>query len=361
VSAPAARLDVGGAIKVGSTAEACSTALRGTLRYNTTSNILEVCNGTAWTALGAGSSGGGGSSNLLAATFAVINTSSLSPSGWYDAMAVLDNTTVAYASANFSASDALYTLKWNGSQWAQQGNSLNLGSGQVYSTMAALSASSVAQFSRDQAVLRRFDWNGSTWAQVGNGLVLSAAGTPAMTAIASNTIVMIQNDHRTLRAYQFNGSSWSQQGSASPVLPNSAAPSTIQNRTAMTTLKPWDGTSARVVVSYNVYPNGNNSSVVYVQAYDWNGSTFTAVGSTLTPANTDNHSSITAMDNEHIAFTTSGAQGMRIYRLNGTTWETGANAFPTCAGANPTMVERISATRLVCRKSSSLLTVDLTY
>jgi hypothetical protein len=45
---PAARLDVAGEAKVGNTGLACAAGTRGSIRYNTTSNVLEFCDGTAW-------------------------------------------------------------------------------------------------------------------------------------------------------------------------------------------------------------------------------------------------------------------------------------------------------------------------
>lgn len=47
-TAPATSLEVTGEVKVGNTAIACSTTTRGSIRYNTGSNVLEFCNGTGW-------------------------------------------------------------------------------------------------------------------------------------------------------------------------------------------------------------------------------------------------------------------------------------------------------------------------
>ena len=55
-TAPAARIDVKGEIKLGSTGLACTTASSGALRYNATSNAIEFCNGASWSGLSAGGS-----------------------------------------------------------------------------------------------------------------------------------------------------------------------------------------------------------------------------------------------------------------------------------------------------------------
>ena len=50
--APSATLDVNGEIKVGNTGLACSNAVSGSVRYNSTSNTIDYCTGTSWTSLG---------------------------------------------------------------------------------------------------------------------------------------------------------------------------------------------------------------------------------------------------------------------------------------------------------------------
>jgi len=38
----------GGSIKVGAESRACAPALEGSIRYNTTTNKIQFCNGSAW-------------------------------------------------------------------------------------------------------------------------------------------------------------------------------------------------------------------------------------------------------------------------------------------------------------------------
>lgn len=47
-AAPAEALAVNGGVQVGTTASSCTSTNKGTIRYNTTSNVLEFCNGTSW-------------------------------------------------------------------------------------------------------------------------------------------------------------------------------------------------------------------------------------------------------------------------------------------------------------------------
>jgi hypothetical protein len=57
VSTPDTALDVRGEIKVGNTGLACSGTTEGAQQYNSTSHIMDYCNGTVWTALATQASG----------------------------------------------------------------------------------------------------------------------------------------------------------------------------------------------------------------------------------------------------------------------------------------------------------------
>ncbi|QDK38050.1 hypothetical protein DOE51_10855 [Bdellovibrio sp. NC01] len=48
---PATKLDVAGEVKMGNTSATCSAAIEGSQRYNSTSKVMEFCNGSAWTPL----------------------------------------------------------------------------------------------------------------------------------------------------------------------------------------------------------------------------------------------------------------------------------------------------------------------
>lgn len=53
-ASPAAKLDVVGEVKVGNTSLACSGTTEGAQRYNSTSHVMEYCNGTSWVGFGSG-------------------------------------------------------------------------------------------------------------------------------------------------------------------------------------------------------------------------------------------------------------------------------------------------------------------
>lgn len=57
-STPVAKLDVAGEVKFGNTSSACNATNEGQQRYNSSTKIMEFCNGTAWTAFGAGTASG---------------------------------------------------------------------------------------------------------------------------------------------------------------------------------------------------------------------------------------------------------------------------------------------------------------
>lgn len=74
-ASPVVALDVNGSIKLGNGGELCQVISAGALRYNSSTNAMEYCNGSAWGAVGGG--GGGVPSGAVIA----FNLSSC-PSGW---------------------------------------------------------------------------------------------------------------------------------------------------------------------------------------------------------------------------------------------------------------------------------------
>ncbi|WP_413612346.1 beta strand repeat-containing protein [Bdellovibrio sp. HCB-110] len=70
---PATKLDVGGAVRVGTDATSCAAGIAGAIRYN--GGNVEYCNGTAWTALAASGSG------ITSLNGLVANTQTFAPPG----------------------------------------------------------------------------------------------------------------------------------------------------------------------------------------------------------------------------------------------------------------------------------------
>ena len=75
---PVAKLDVAGEVKFGNTSSTCDATNEGQQRYNSTSKVMEFCNGTAWTEFGSGGSGG---VSTFHAQFITSGTSWTSPAG----------------------------------------------------------------------------------------------------------------------------------------------------------------------------------------------------------------------------------------------------------------------------------------
>jgi len=62
---PQATLDVNGEIKVGNTGALCTATERGALRSNGVGTTIEVCDGTAWAAIGGGAPAPGGNGEIV--------------------------------------------------------------------------------------------------------------------------------------------------------------------------------------------------------------------------------------------------------------------------------------------------------
>lgn len=57
-TSPVAKLDVAGEVKFGNTSSTCNSTNEGQQRYNSTSKVMEFCNGTAWSTFGTNSCSG---------------------------------------------------------------------------------------------------------------------------------------------------------------------------------------------------------------------------------------------------------------------------------------------------------------
>ena len=77
---PVTALDVNGGIKFGTESSICNATFAGTARYNSTSHVLELCNGTTWTEISSGS--GSGVGETIPAGTVVAYTTSTCPTNW---------------------------------------------------------------------------------------------------------------------------------------------------------------------------------------------------------------------------------------------------------------------------------------
>ena len=145
--------------------------------------------------------------STLTGTWASIASSSVAGSGWR-AIAALDSTSFAYAEGG---GHTLRKYAWNGSTYAQVGNSINTGN---YTTgkvaICALDANNVAYIDAVQRKLRTYTWNGTQFAMT--GAELSIGGSPSafwLAALSSTSIALAEVIGDTLYKLAWSGSAWS--------------------------------------------------------------------------------------------------------------------------------------------------------
>lgn len=105
----------------------------------------------------------------------------------------------------------LRTYDFDGTDWVQVGNDLNI-AGVGSSSMAALSGVRIAFIDDGNDDLRTYDFDGTDWIQVGNDLNIVNVGPPAITALSSSRVAFIDDEQDELRAYDFDGTDWTQTG-----------------------------------------------------------------------------------------------------------------------------------------------------
>jgi hypothetical protein len=102
-------------------------------------------------------------------------------------------------------------------QWIsamQVGNSLAIATGDYAPALSALNGTDVAFIDAVNEELRAYRFDGSDWAQVGNSLAIATVGAPALCALNGTDVAFIDGVNEELRAYRFDGSDWAQVGNS---------------------------------------------------------------------------------------------------------------------------------------------------
>ena len=97
------------------------------------------------------------------------NSFALPAFGSNPALTTLDSTTVVFKDGT---NDELRTYSWNGTDWSQVGNSLDLVSIGA-SEMTALKSTTIAMINTLDGELQTYSWDGTDWTQIGGTLSIS--------------------------------------------------------------------------------------------------------------------------------------------------------------------------------------------
>ena len=198
--------------------------------------------------------------------------------------------------ANDSA-NTITTYDFNGSTWSQVGNAKSITF--TYPAICAMTSTRIAVFS-SSGTLQTYDFNGTDWNAIGNGLVWSSYTViPGLAALSSTKIVSSYGStHERLDVYTFDGTNWS-----------------IDGYSVITGLSNSDVcalTSTRIILAH--------SSTSSIRCYDWNGSSFSQVGSSLTPPGGLSAPSITNVSDTEFIVSQYGTSTQFRYSFVGTTW-----------------------------------------
>lgn len=114
-----------------------------------------------------------------------------------------------------SGEDVLSTLRFDGTNWSQVGNSLAISAVTMEKSIVALSPSTVAILNDNRNDLGFYEFDGTNWSQIGNRLTLSFDGYDVyrsrITALTSNRIAFASSNN-VLIVYEFDGTDWHQVG-----------------------------------------------------------------------------------------------------------------------------------------------------
>lgn len=166
----------------------------------------------------------GESANLIARDFVngewVQVGNSFSVSTTPSALAAMTETTFIVW---LPTTDELAVHQFDGVNFSQVGNRLNIGAG-VEGALGALSATRIAFIANNNPIndneeLLAFDWDGTNLTQVGASLNIGPIGTPALSVLSSSRVAItaVSSPPLPVQAFDFDGSAWSAVGAAFPI------------------------------------------------------------------------------------------------------------------------------------------------
>jgi hypothetical protein len=233
-----------------------------------------------------------------------------------------------------ATNELLRTLKFDGTNWSQDGNSLSL-TGTGTADMTALTGASIAFCDVDTRNLRTYAWDGEDWSLDGNALNISGMQFSVfMGRLTDTTIALSDAGNDQIRVYAFDGTDWSQVGSGTN-LP-------VSNQPALTDTF----SSTRIVIAYQI--TGTS-----VEVYDLISGTWTKVGNTLSLASTSVYSIASLTSNRVVIAMTSGGSGsLRVYDFDGTNFTQVGNSL-NLGTVGTLTVASLSATRIAFADSTA--------
>jgi hypothetical protein len=269
--------------------------------------------------------------NIFATNIAQWNGSSWSTLGSginsiVNALAVSGST--LYAGGQFTTAGAVtnanYIAQWNGSSWAALGSGMNdwvyalavsgrtLYAGGGFTTAGGNEANSIAQ------------WNGTNWSAMGSGMVgfngddgdVYALAVSGSNLYAGGYFAMAGGSFATVNVAQWNGSNWSSVGDGILGMSGDGYGVSV---------------SALAVMGSNLYAGGYFTTPAGFRRFatnvaQWNGQSWSALGSGIGPDGGDEVSSLAVWGNTLYAggtFTYSGDSSVVLNNLaqwNGSSW-----------------------------------------
>ncbi len=260
--------------------------------------------------------------------WSLVGSSSTISSAGALALAAFSSTRVAFID---DINDSLRAYDFDGSTWSLVGSGLTISDTDI-PALAAFSSTRVAFIDGFNDSLRAYDFDGSTWSLVGSGLTIAGTGGPALAALSSSRVAFIDDANTSLRAYDFNGSTWSLVGSSSTLLGGKKTLAALS--------------SSRVAITDDTRKT--------ITAYDFNGSTWSTFGSSSTITDTGNHA-LAALSSSgpgnpsssRVAFIDGNNESLRAYDFDGSTWSlVGSGLTISGPGAGFSALAALSSSRV---------------
>lgn len=264
-----------------------------------------------------------------------------------------------------------YTLgayEFNGSNWTKFGTSLVFsGAGNRPQSIACLRQDYIAVIMGDSATLKMYHFDGTSFTQLGTTFTLtgysSTWGEKTITRMSDSRIALVDGSLKTLSVWEFNygSNTWIQIGSSFSLTSYLVTANSYDD--SITCLS-----ETRIAFLYNYVTGGGYPNGTRLITFDFNGSTWSAVGSYLQIANktnvsdpstgTGNHC-ISAISSTEVALNTTisgNAYHRKIttFTFNGSTWTAGTPSATITANINNCKLVTLSNSKVALESGTYL-------
>lgn len=221
------------------------------------------------------------------------------------------------------------------SGWENVGNSYTTSS--TYAGLAPLTGDYIVSYDAGLQTIRTLSFDGTNLTLVGNALSISGLGfgnADSIIKLTSSKIVFIKHSSDHFYVFSWDGTDWSQE----------SGPHTVPDTGGYANGGYLDDNSV-------VLASGSNGTTNFITRLDYNGTTFTEIGTALTT--TGNYHHPVALSPTRIADINTSANTVTTYDFDGSNWTQVGNAY-SLTSSGKTSGARLAEDKILAYAGNSI-------